>query len=527
MIESKRYVVLRSPQTFILFFFGILISIGVLQAQEKADLGTIELPDPTTASEQYIYDSETDRYIFSKEIDGYPINTPLVLTVKEYEALVLKEQMQTYFQDKVQALSGRGSNLEETQKNLLPELYVNNKFFQTIFGSSAIDISPQGSIGIDLGYRYQKNDNPNASIVNDRNNGFDFDQRISLSLLGKIGERLQITANYDTESTFDFQNLVKIQFNPPKLSDVSNIVPGKLGSSLGGIQNRVNQVQGRVDQVQNLANQAQQEIGKVRNSLDQAKQKIEGLKQNINNLPNSTQQVGNRVADYLKGKVTEDAILQNIDIGNISMPINSNLIQGAQSLFGVRADLKFGNTTLSGVFSEQRSQSQNITTQGGGKLQEFNIYALDYEEDRHYFISQYFRDNYDAFLETYPYINSPVLITRIEVWVTNRGYQTQNVRNIVAIQDLGEAHPDNTRLDDQIPGFFTAGNTNAPPSNNRNLLDPDEIGFGGILTKDIRDIATVKKGFGSERVNEGYDYAVLESARKLKSQEFSFHPQLG
>ena len=72
----------------------------------------------------------------------------------------------------------------------------------------------------------------------------------------------------------------------------------------------------------------------------------------------------------MKGKVTEDAIIQNIDIGNISMPINSNLIQGAQSLFGVRADLKFGKTTVSGIFSEQRSQSQNITTQGGGTVQD-------------------------------------------------------------------------------------------------------------------------------------------------------------
>ena len=87
--------------------------------------------------------------------------------------------------------------------------------------------------------------------------------------------------------------------------------------------------------------------------------------------------------------MTEDGILQNIDIGNVSMPINSNLIQGAQSLFGVRTDLKFGRTTISSVFSEQRSQSQNITTQGGGTLQEFDLFALDYEEDRHYFLAQY------------------------------------------------------------------------------------------------------------------------------------------
>ena len=521
MIENKRfYIVYNLPKTLLLILFWIAFSCGVVFAQEKADIGGVALPDSSSVSSQYIYDSESDRYIFSKEIGGYPIGIPLILTIKEFEALVLKEQMQDYFQEKIQALSGRGSNLEDTQKNLLPELYVNNKFFQSIFGSNAIDISPQGSIGIDLGYRYQRNDNPITSPVNRRSPGFDFDQRISLSLLGKIGERLQITANYDTESTFDFQNLIKIQFNPPQLSDIKDVIPGKIGS-------RINDIQGKIDNVKSTAQDIQGKVSEAKNTLNQARQKIDQLKNNINQLPNSTEQVGNRVSDYLKGKVTEDAILQNIDIGNISMPLNSNLIQGAQSLFGVRADLKFGNTTISGIFSEQRSQSQNITSQGGGKLEDFSLFALDYEEDRHYFLSQYFRDNYDAFLDTYPYINSPVQITRIEVWVTNRGYQTNNVRNIIALQDLGEAHPENTRMDQNVPDFFTSSNPEFPPSNAINRLDPDEIGFGGILTEAIRDIATVRNGFGSVKTTEGYDYAVLESARKLSSQEFTFHPQLG
>ena len=65
---------------------------------------------------------------------------------------------------------------------------MNNKFFESIFGSNTIDITPQGSIGVDLGYRYQRSDNPVASVINRRSPGFDFDQRISLSLLGKIGE---------------------------------------------------------------------------------------------------------------------------------------------------------------------------------------------------------------------------------------------------------------------------------------------------------------------------------------------------
>ena len=477
MIESKRYVVYESPKALILILFWVISSFGVLSAQQQADIGGIALPNPSSLSSQYTYDSESDRYIFFQEIGGYPIGTPLVLTIKEFEALVLNEQMQNYFKDKVQALSGRGSDLEDTQKNLLPELYVNNNFFQSIFGSNAIDISPQGSIGIDLGYRYQRNDNPITSPVNRRSPGFDFDQRISLSLLGKIGERLQITANYDTESTFDFQNLIKIQFNPPQLSELKDVIPGKIGSRINDVQGKVNAINDKIDNVKSTVQGVQNKIGEVKNTLNQARQKIDQLKNNINQLPNSTQQVGNRVSEYLKGKVTEDAILQNIDIGNISLPLNSNLIQGAQSLFGVRADLKFGNTTISGVFSEQRSQSQNITSQGGGKLQEFSLYALDYEEDRHYFISQYFRDNYDTFLSNYPYINSPVQINRIEVWVTNRGYQTQNVRNIIALQDLGEANPNNSKLDDSVSEFFFATNPKDPPSNNANKLDPDEIGF--------------------------------------------------
>ncbi len=500
---------------------------GIIYAQKPAEIGAIKPPSSSSIQRLYTYDPESNRYIFTEEIGGYPISIPIVLTVKEYEDLVLKEQMQDYFQQKVQALSGYGSNLEDAQKNLLPELYVNNKFFESIFGSNSIDITPQGSIGIDLGYRYQRSDNPIASVINRRSPGFDFDQRISLSLLGEIGERLQITANYDTESTFDFQNLVKIQFNPPKLSEVSNVIPGKLGSNINRLQEGVTQIQNKVNEVKQNVDDIKNQINEAKNTLVKAKQKIESLKENINQLPNSSVQAGNRVADYLKGKITEDAILQNIDIGNISMPINSNLIQGAQSLFGVRTDLKFGNTSISGVFSEQRSQSQNIISQGGGKLQDFSLFALDYEEDRHFFISQYFRDNYDSFLANYPYINSPIQITRIEVWVTNRGYQTQNVRNIVALQDLGESNPKSTRLDDTFSDFFNVLDQRNPPSNSANKLDPDEIGFGGILNENIRDIATVNNAFEIIKAKEGFDYAVLESARKLKPQEYTFHPQLG
>ena len=110
-----------------------------------------------------------------------------------------------------------------------------------------------------------------------------------------------------------------------------------------------------------------------------------------------------------------------------------------KSLFGVKTELQFGRTRVTGVFSEQRSQSQTVTAQGGGTLQDFEIRALDYDENRNYFLSQFFRDQYDHALENYPYIRSKVQIVRVEVWATNRSNRTANIRNIVALQDLGEA----------------------------------------------------------------------------------------
>ncbi|MBN09602.1 MAG: cell surface protein SprA [Flavobacteriaceae bacterium] len=481
------------------------------------DLGKLSLPISSIIKKMYSYDYITDKYYLSETIGEYPIDIPLVLSPKEYEEWLLSESLKEYFKQKILSISGVGglSELEESQKNLLPELYINNKYFQSIFGSDIVNIQPQGSVGIDLGVRYQKNDNPAASPQNRSNFGFDFDQRISLSLLGEIGERLLLTANYDTESTFDFQNLIKIQFNPPKIEEAYRFTEQINRGNQNSLINRLGDLEEQV-------------VG-AKMQIDDAKQKIQELRNRGQTYSDNPNALGNDVADFLDGKVTEDGILQNIDIGNISMPLNSNLIQGAQSLFGVRTDLKFGKTKVTGVFSEQRSQSQQIVTQGGGKIQNFEVFALDYEEDRHYFLSQFFRDQYDNALQSFPYINSNVQINRIEVWVTNRGSQIQNIRNIIAFQDLGEAIPENTKLGNELENFFTPSSSGILPDNESNNLNPQNINNGGILTDEIRDISSVQEGFGNQQAffKEGIDYAVLESARKLNSNEYNFHPQLG
>ncbi|MEX0312756.1 MAG: cell surface protein SprA, partial [Allomuricauda sp.] len=419
-----------------------------VQAQDSVQigvaLGRLILENPNSVIAKYTYDPTLDRYIYTESVGDFNISHPTILTPQQYYDLVQKEQMKSYFKQKIDAFVGKKQGSEEARKNLLPNFYVNNSFFESVFGGNTIEVIPQGSVAMDLGVLWQKNDNPALSPRNRTNLSFDFDQRISLSLLGKVGERLQVTANYDTEATFDFQNLVKLDYTPD-----------------------------------------------------------------------------------------DDDILRKIEIGNVNMPLNSSLITGAQSLFGVKTQLQFGKTTVTAVFSEQRSQNNTVVAQGGGTLNEFSLTALDYDEDKHFFLAQYFRDNYDRALENYPFILSNVQITRLEVWVTNRNQQTLNVRNVVAIQDLGEAIENNTRIG--INGGAPAGFFNPSavatgyPQNQANDFDPNQIGTGA-LTQSIRDIATVEQGFNipGYQVNQGFDYAILENARKLEiGRDYQFDSQLG
>jgi cell surface protein SprA len=416
------------------------------------NIGKIEIQNPPSVVSAYTYDPITDRYIYNSKVGEFNITYPAILTPKEYEALVLKESMRKYFQEKASAIEGKKLGSEDAKKDLLPRFYVNNSFFETIFGSNTIDVKPTGSAEVDLGLRYTKQDNPSFSPRNRAVTTFDFDQRISLSLLGKVGTRLNVNVNYDTESTFAFQNLIKLEYAP-----------------------------------------------------------------------------------------TEDDILQKIEVGNVSLPLNSSLIRGAQSLFGVKTQLQFGKTTVTAIFSEQKSQTKSVTAQGGGTVQEFDLFALDYDADRHFFLSQYFRNLYDRSLRKYPVIDSRVQITRMEVWVTNRQNRVSttdnNLRNIVALQDLGEAPIsgfDNNQivnLGPVIPPGFFINPTNSPVDNRNNRFNPALIGSGGFLNSSIRQIETTGKSSflvgPSAEVFEGQDFAKLENARKLAPNEYSFHPQLG
>ena len=395
------------------------------------------------AEKTIVFDKELNKYVIVEKIGDYYTRTPIYLSPKEYEQYRLKSDMLQYFKDKVSAASGKKKGAKDAQKNLLPTYYVNSKFFETIFGGNTVEVTPTGSLNLKLGFIYQNTDNPQLSEENRSSFTFDFDQQINASIQAKVGNRLKFTANYDTQSSFDFQNLVKVEFIPPSLSDV---------------------------------------------------------------------------------KYGEDGIIQGIEAGNISMPIKNSLINGAQSLFGLKTKLQFGNTNITAVFSQQNSESKTVVAEAGASIQEFELKATDYDNDRHFFLSQYFIDNYANSLKRYPLINSQVNITRIEVWITNRNASTEDYRSIVAFADIGES--ENNVLVNQTGAVQP---TSPPSVSGGNLPTNESNNLSTLLTANsgIRDISTVDATLLSYMMEQGTDYSILQNARKLNINEFTLNSQLG
>jgi cell surface protein SprA len=138
----------------------------------------------------------------------------------------------------------------------------------------------------------------------------------------------------------------------------------------------------------------------------------------------------------------EEEIIRKVEAGNVSLPLNNSLITGGQNLFGVKAQLQFGRLAVTTIASNVRGRTDEVNIQNGSQNRTFEIRASQYERDRHFFLSHYFRDRYDRTLQNLPLVNSGITIRRLEVYITNDNRTTENLRNMVAFMDLGEAKPE-------------------------------------------------------------------------------------
>ncbi|MDO5614546.1 MAG: cell surface protein SprA, partial [Cruoricaptor ignavus] len=195
-------------------FVFLCFSVVDFSAQNVSDSANVRkefsLPNPTRY--EALYDIASGMYYVYPKIGNTIIGNPTVMTVKEYQAYITSNQLRNYYQEKSENnnLIYRKDQDEIKKKGLLPAILVRNKLFETIFGSNKIELIPQGFASFDLGILSQSIENPMILPQNRKNFAINIQQRIQLGLLGRVGENLQLRANYDTQSGFAFENRLNL-----------------------------------------------------------------------------------------------------------------------------------------------------------------------------------------------------------------------------------------------------------------------------------------------------------------------------
>lgn len=215
----------------------------------------------------------------------------------------------------------------------------------------------------------------------------------------------------------------------------------------------------------------------------------------------------------------EDDIVKSIEAGNVSLTSGSSLIRGSAALFGIKSKLQFGKLTATALVSQQNSVSRSVNTKGGVQTTPFSINADDYQANSHFFLSQWFRDNYDRFASRLPYVSSGVQITRIEVWVTNKNSTYNQSRNLVAFMDLGEeSHlaSDYWTPDPSLPN---------PANRSNNLLEVIKSDYPGA--RNINTVTQALEPLSAFGIDGGRAFEKVESARLLSSNEYTLNSTLG
>jgi len=388
----------------------------------NGDSSSLYLHDPSNISDSVYYDPETNTYIFTNSVDGYDINPPTSMSFEEYMKYDLDKQMKEYWQERNDA------NSTTKGKSTIPKIHIGGEAFDKIFGSNTIDIRPQGSAELIFGLNAIRRDDPSLDVKQRKTANFDFQEKIQMNVTAKIGDKIELGTNYNTEATFEFENKMKLAY---------------------------------------------------------------------------------------EGK--EDEIIKLIEAGDVTLPLNSTLITGSQSLFGLKTKLQFGKTTVTSVFSQQKSKTSTIEVSGGAQTSDFDVKADQYEENKHFLLAQYYRNNFNTAMATLPIVSSNVNITKIEVWVTNIGAATTENRDIVALMDLGEDTAYNTNINQTA--------TYSNPDNESNDL------YAKVNKPEVRNINYasdfLNNLYPSNKLVSGQDYEKVGYARKLLSTEFSYNSKLG
>lgn len=318
------------------------------------------LAAPATIKKDVVIDSTLENVIISEKMGDMVLRGPISLSYADY----VENRYQQNLKENWQALIGTRVLVKQTDaiealfsKITNVDIYVpggGGALFRTIFGPPRINIRVNGSIDVKAGWATNYNSNASSFGGTGSQNDPVFDQQFQMNVQGTVGDKLQISADWSTQRTFEYENSLRIVYT-----------------------------------------------------------------------------------GY------EDEIVQKIEAGNVSLTTPTRYVQGSSALFGLKSTMQIGPLTWTFLVSQQKGKTETKTISGGSQENKIDIPASSYDFDRHFFISAFYRENYEKVFEAPPIPQvTSFSIDQIEVW-KQRTTITGNANEVaaVALLKLGENQP--------------------------------------------------------------------------------------
>ena len=167
-----------------------------------ADLDSLatDLRTPENIRQEAVYNDSLNLYFIGSKIGDSYLNAPILMTPEEYMKWTERRQRDQFFRQK----NTEAYQTQDKEKFSFSDMHFDLGPAEKIFGPGGVRIKTQGTAELKMGATLKNIDNPSLPIRNRKTTAFDFDEKINLSVNGKVGDKVNMNLNYNTDATFDF-----------------------------------------------------------------------------------------------------------------------------------------------------------------------------------------------------------------------------------------------------------------------------------------------------------------------------------
>ena len=164
------------------------------------DSSVVDLRMPDNIKQQAEYDDSLGVYLIGSKIGSSYLNAPILMTPEEYQEWSRERELRQFFRLKNAAnFAAKGKD-----KFDFADMHFDLGPAEKIFGPGGVRIKTQGTAELKMGANFKNIDNPSLPERNRKTKAVDFEEKINLNVTGKVGDKVNMNLNYNTDATFDF-----------------------------------------------------------------------------------------------------------------------------------------------------------------------------------------------------------------------------------------------------------------------------------------------------------------------------------